>query len=280
MAHARSANGMGPDSAWRTRYEPGCRRFESCRARQLSAIVGEWNKTFAGYKYLGSHTPSPPGDKMSKNLITIVFLLVPASIVTLASDYVAPHLPETCETGEIVALRSAAFRGPTEPGIADDQFRLAVAIEEAANSAQPAKRTACTELTAGMERRARRTTPRPRIARRSTKLIGTDQRAAWRSSILLLPMAMQRHKRGSRCAISRALVSSEMSLRTTASRSGRTYEAGRLVAGIFTLDHRVGLSVGLGAPYVPTVPPKTVVGSARRCRSGAGGGVDDRQAYG
>jgi TPR repeat protein len=69
---------------------------------------------------------------MSRNLIAIVFVLVPASIVTLASDYAYPRLPDTCETGEIVALRSAAHRGPTAPGIADDQFRLAVAIEEAA----------------------------------------------------------------------------------------------------------------------------------------------------
>jgi hypothetical protein len=68
---------------------------------------------------------------MSRNLIAIVFVLVPASIVTLASDYAYPRLPDTCETGEIVALRSAAHRGPTAPGIADDQFRLAVAIEEA-----------------------------------------------------------------------------------------------------------------------------------------------------
>ena len=78
---------------------------------------------------------------MSRNLIAIVLLLVPASIVTLASDdpvlnrlcgTVGPRLPETCETGEIVELRIAALRGPTAPGIAEDQFRLAVAIEEAA----------------------------------------------------------------------------------------------------------------------------------------------------
>jgi TPR repeat protein len=43
-----------------------------------------------------------------------------------------PAYLRLCETGEIVALRSAAHRGPTAPGIADDQFRLAVAIEEAA----------------------------------------------------------------------------------------------------------------------------------------------------
>ena len=64
---------------------------------------------------------------MSRNLIAVVFLLVPASIVTFASDPV--RLPEKCETFEIVALRSAAFRGSTAPGIADDQFRLAVAVE-------------------------------------------------------------------------------------------------------------------------------------------------------
>jgi TPR repeat protein len=52
-------------------------------------------------------------------------------MVTLASDG-PPGLPNTCETSEIVALRSAARRGPTEPGIADDQFRLAVAVEQAA----------------------------------------------------------------------------------------------------------------------------------------------------
>jgi TPR repeat protein len=68
---------------------------------------------------------------MSRNFIAIVFLLVPASIVTLASDG-PPGLPQSCETSEIVALRSAARRGPTAPGIADDQFQLAVAIEQAA----------------------------------------------------------------------------------------------------------------------------------------------------
>ena len=67
---------------------------------------------------------------MSRNLIAVVFLLVPSSIVMLASD--PSGLPKTCETSKIAALRSAAFRGPTAPGIADDQFRLAVAIEQAA----------------------------------------------------------------------------------------------------------------------------------------------------
>jgi hypothetical protein len=76
---------------------------------------------------------------MSRNLIAIVFVLVPASIVTLASDYAYPRLPDTCETGEIVALRSAAHRGPTAPGIADDQFRLAEAIEEAARQCPTGK---------------------------------------------------------------------------------------------------------------------------------------------
>jgi hypothetical protein len=71
--------------------------------------------------------------------IAIVVVLVPASIVTLASDPVAPRLPKTCETGEIVALRSAAYRGPTAPGIAEDQFRLAVAIEEAARQCPTGK---------------------------------------------------------------------------------------------------------------------------------------------
>jgi TPR repeat protein len=69
---------------------------------------------------------------MSRHLSAIVFLLVRASIVTLASDPVTPRLPKTCETSEILELRSAAYRGPTAPGIADDQFRLAVAIEQAA----------------------------------------------------------------------------------------------------------------------------------------------------
>jgi TPR repeat protein len=76
---------------------------------------------------------------MSRNLIAIVFLLVPSSIVTLASDPSVPRLPKTCETYEIVALRSAAFRGPTAPGIAEDQFRLAVAIEQAARQCPTGK---------------------------------------------------------------------------------------------------------------------------------------------
>ena len=85
---------------------------------------------------------------MSTIVIAIVFLLVPASIVTLASDdpvlnfrcgTVGPRLPETCETGEIVELRIAALRGPTAPGIAEDQFRLAVAIEEAATQCPTGK---------------------------------------------------------------------------------------------------------------------------------------------
>ena len=68
---------------------------------------------------------------MSRNLIAVVFLLVPSSIVMLASDPSGAY-PDLVETSEIAALRSAAFRGPTAPGIADDQFRLAVAIEQAA----------------------------------------------------------------------------------------------------------------------------------------------------
>ena len=74
---------------------------------------------------------------MWRNLIAVVFLLVPASIVTFASDPV--RLPEKCETFEIVALRSAAFRGSTAPRIADDQFRLAVAIEQAARRCSTGK---------------------------------------------------------------------------------------------------------------------------------------------
>jgi hypothetical protein len=85
---------------------------------------------------------------MSTTVIAIVFLLVPASIVTLASDdpvlnprcrMDGPRLPETCETGEIVELRIAALRGPTAPGIAEDQFRLALAIEEAARQCPTGK---------------------------------------------------------------------------------------------------------------------------------------------
>jgi TPR repeat protein len=72
---------------------------------------------------------------MSRTLIAIVFMLVPASIVTSASPRCVVNsreLPKTCETPEIVALRRAAYRGATAAGIADDQFRLAVAIEQAA----------------------------------------------------------------------------------------------------------------------------------------------------
>ena len=47
--------------------------------------------------------------------------------------------------------------------------------------------------------------------RRARALRARTEQGAWRSSILLPPMAMQGHKRGSRCAISRALASSEMS---------------------------------------------------------------------
>jgi TPR repeat protein len=75
---------------------------------------------------------------MSTTVIAIVFLLVPASIVTVASDF-GPRLPKACETGEIVALRSLVFRGPTALGIAEDQFRLAVAIEEAARQCPTGK---------------------------------------------------------------------------------------------------------------------------------------------
>jgi hypothetical protein len=150
---------------------------------------------------------------MSRNLIAIVFVLVPASIVTLASDYAYPRLPDTCETGEIVALRSAAHRGPTAPGIADDQFRLAVAIEEAARHCPTGKEDGLHEAygwygTAGAKNHAE-------AAYRAAlyEWIGPapDHMPAWRSSILLRPTAMQRHKRGSRCAISRALASSETS---------------------------------------------------------------------
>jgi hypothetical protein len=95
-------------------------------------------QTFAVTDMLGLIVQACPGDKMSRNLIAIVFLLVPASTVTLASDF-GPRLPTTCETAEIVALRSAAFRGPTAPGIAEDQFQLAVAIEQAARQCPTGK---------------------------------------------------------------------------------------------------------------------------------------------
>jgi prephenate dehydrogenase len=96
-------------------------------------------QTFAVTGMLCLILRSLPGDKMSRNLLAIVFLLVPASTVTLASDFVGPRLPTTCETAEIVALRSAAFRGPTAPGIAEDQFHLAVAIEQAARECPTGK---------------------------------------------------------------------------------------------------------------------------------------------
>jgi uncharacterized protein len=43
-----------------------------------------------------------------------------------------PGLPPACETSAIVSLRVAAYRGPTAPGVAEDQYRLARAIEAAA----------------------------------------------------------------------------------------------------------------------------------------------------
>jgi len=49
-----------------------------------------------------------------------------------SSSYDRRGLPQACETPEIVALTRAAFRGATAPGIAEDQFRLAAAIEQAA----------------------------------------------------------------------------------------------------------------------------------------------------
>ena len=97
----------------------------------------------AGFRHWRRIDRSRSRCRMSKSLIAIVFLLVPASIV--ASDAVGPRLPESCETGEIVALRSAAWRGPTAPGIAEDQFQLAVAIEEAARQCPTGKEDGLSE---------------------------------------------------------------------------------------------------------------------------------------
>jgi TPR repeat protein len=44
-----------------------------------------------------------------------------------------PGLPPACETSAIVSLRVAAYRGPAAPGVAEDQYRLARAIEAAAH---------------------------------------------------------------------------------------------------------------------------------------------------
>jgi len=45
----------------------------------------------------------------------------------------SPGLPPACETPGIVSLRVAAYRGPAAPGVAEDQYRLARAIEAAAH---------------------------------------------------------------------------------------------------------------------------------------------------